>query len=98
MRKYKGNAPSGDEWQLVGEAYADNVVWLIYEKAQDKSDEWFAVKVIADGFAFNKANYWTAVNKQTGQITMTRDMRIMEANRPELLTEVMAVLDGRTWV
>jgi hypothetical protein len=47
---------------------------------------------VANGRAANKANYWLARNKLTGQIGFARDFIRMRETRPELYEQVEAII------
>jgi hypothetical protein len=59
-KNYRGNKPDGDGWEIVG-AVEDDLRWLVFVR-ENANSEWLSVKVVADGRAPNKANYWLGWN------------------------------------
>ena len=97
-RKYAGNVPSPNEgWEHVGTCLdADGIEWLVFSKSQKHTPEWLTYKIVANGRAANKANYWLTWNKLTGRIGFSRDYLCMRETRPELYEQVVdAILNGR---
>ena len=92
-KMYVGNIPQPEEgWRQMGQCNdADDVQWLIFGKAQDHSTEWMTIKIVANGRARHKANYWLAKNIETGQIGFARDYAHMRDSRPELHANVEAI-------
>ena len=92
---YLGNAPSADEgWDRIGSYLDDDgIEWLAFVKAQDHSPDWRTVKIVANGRAELKANYWLAKNISTGQIGYARDYVLMRDNRPQLHARIESMLD-----
>lgn len=85
-KKYLGRKPDqGEGWQQIDSFLdGDEVEWLFYKKPQEHSNEWFTYKIVANGEAENKANYWLVRNNQTKQIGFGKDFSIMRNNRPDL--------------
>jgi len=53
---YEGIHKTEDGWQLLGSAGVyDGVNWMVHK--QDQKGDWSKVKVVANGWAYNKANY-----------------------------------------
>lgn len=55
MKKYMGNRPEGFDWLEIGVVEDEGVRWLVFIRPDE---EWSTVKVVADGRALGKANYW----------------------------------------
>ena len=93
-KMYAGNPPAdGDGWIQVGKCLdGDEVEWLVFSKAQEHTPDWMTYKIVANGRARNKANYWMVRNASTGQIGFSRDYVYMRDNRPELHAQVDAIL------
>lgn len=93
-RKYAGNVPDPNEgWVHVGTCRdADGIEWLVFSKSQDHTPDWCTYKVVANGYAANKANYWLARNKVTGRFGFARDYICMLETRPELHEQVEAII------
>ena len=70
---------------------SDEVEWLVFSKAQEHTPDWLTYKIVANGRARNKANYWLVRNASTGQIGFSRDYVYMRDNRPELHAQVDAI-------
>lgn len=59
-KRYRGHKPKTDDWDFLGPIETDGR-WLVYARP-DPSNEWTSVKVVADGRAQGKANYWLGWN------------------------------------
>jgi hypothetical protein len=59
-KRYLGHKPKTDDWDFLGPIEADGK-WLVYIRP-DQESEWSSVKVVADGRAVGKANYWLGWN------------------------------------
>ena len=97
MAIHKGNIPDlGKGWHQAGCCVdGDKVSWIVFRREQAHSSEWVYYKIVADGKAKNKANYWLAKNEATGQIGFSRDFAVMRENRPELHNKVEAIMGPR---
>jgi len=96
MRTYLGQVPKmADGWELL-EKYTDDdqVAWLVFRRGQEHTPDWSTYKVVADGRAANKANYWLVRNDRTGQIGFARDYASMRENRPKLHSKIERILIG----
>lgn len=95
-RKYAGNVPDPNEgWEHVGTCRdADGIEWLVFSKSQKHTQDWCTYKVVANGRAANKANYWLTGNKPTGRIGFSRDYVCMRETRPELYAQVETIIKG----
>lgn len=83
-KSYAGRVPNHNEgWRLVGKVY-EEVDWLVFRKEQAHSQEWATYKVVADGKATNKANYWLVRNDLTKQIGFARDFVLLREHRPKV--------------
>ena len=94
---YQGKKPDESKcWELIN-SFIDsfNIEWLIYEQKQKHSDEWLTYKVVANGKAINKANYWFARNIKTKQIGFARDMATMKEYKPDLFIYVNDLMETR---
>jgi len=49
---------------------------------------------VANGRARGKANYWLVRNSQDGKIGFARDFALLRENRPDIHTQVEAILNG----
>ena len=67
--------------------------WLVFSKSQQHTPDWMTFKIVANGRARNKANYWLARNIRTGQIGYCRDYVYMRDNRPELHEQVEEIFE-----
>lgn len=92
-KMYAGKIPDQDQgWQQVGVCKdSDEVEWLVFRKGQDHTPDWSTYKVVANGRALAKANYWLVRNDTTGQIGFARDYVFMRDNRPELHAQIEAI-------
>lgn len=88
-RTYVGNAPGYDDWECVDVFLSEGIEWHLYRKFE-KANEWDDYKLVADGAAETKANYWLGWNgKRTNRVN---DWRTLEDNRPELHALVLKFL------
>lgn len=79
-----------DGWELIGDI-DDDVRWLVFVR-QRVSSAWLQAKVIADGCAPCKANYWLGWNGE--RFSQKRDTEMMAEHRPDLLDSVERMLEG----
>lgn len=95
-KMYAGNPPAdGEGWSQVGKCWdGDGVEWLVFSKSQKHTQDWRTYKIMANGRAANKANYWLTGNKLTGRIGFSRDYICMRETRPELHAQVEAIIKG----
>jgi hypothetical protein len=95
-KMYQGNMPDpADGWKKIGSTVYGGVEWFVWEKVQEHSTEWFNYKIVANGRAEAKANYWLSRNKFTGQIAFARDFAGMRSNHPELHLNVEKIINGK---
>lgn len=89
-RMYQGNHPEPHKgWRIADRlSKLDGVEWLLYEQDQPHTHEWKNYKIVADGAAPSKANYWMAKNIVTGQLGFSRDLAAMRTTRPGLHAQV----------
>lgn len=93
---YVGNLPSVENgWRKLGVCIDNNVEWLIFSKPQHHSIDWRTYKIVANGKALNKANYWMVRNNATGQLGFIRDYAHMRTTRPELHAKVEQMIEGK---
>lgn len=96
MRKFKGNPPNGDDWELISSVFYCGVDWLVH--ARHKPDEHGAgfldVKVSANGFAPAKANYWIQWQIERLRPRKGKDLTIMRDNRSELVKKITEEVIG----
>lgn len=93
-RRYAGNVPGPNEgWVHIGTCRdEDGMEWLVFSKSQKHTQDWRTYKVVANGRAANKANYWLTRNKITGRIGFSRDYVYMRDCRPDLYAQVEAII------
>jgi hypothetical protein len=91
-RSFTGNQPVGEKWRM-GEKIADarGADWIIWYHLAALDQGYVNFKIVADGEAKRKANYWIARNK--AGVSRNRDVVILKENNPYLFGEVMACLD-----
>ena len=92
-KMYAGKIPESEEgWNQIGSHKdADDVEWLVFSKSQEHTPDWTTYKIVANGRARDKANYWLVRNNKTGQIGFARDYVFMRENRPELHAKVESI-------
>jgi hypothetical protein len=96
MRTYLGQVPSlAEGWKQINR-YTDDegIAWLVFRRSQEHTPDWSTYKVVAEGRALRKANYWLVRNDRTGQIGFARDYVSMRTNRPKLHEHVERILKG----
>jgi hypothetical protein len=90
VKMYKGKKPRTDGWEHIGDIEQDGR-WLVFVR-QNADIDWLTAKVVADGRAQGKANYWLGWNgKRFAQQT---DAFAMVQGRPELMHKVEQMLEG----
>lgn len=93
-KTYAGNHPvDGSGFEIIGVTNVARINWFIYLKRQEHSIEWVNIKVCAENRADMKANYWFALNTETGDIGFGRDYASMQAKRNDLFVEVMRIIN-----
>lgn len=98
QKMYKGNPPDEtDGWKNIYSCeLKDKTKWNIFVRDQDHTHDWKTYKVVADGRAMNKANYWLARNIETGQIGFGRDFVHMKTRRPQLHAVMEKLFEKQT--
>ena len=93
-KTYRGNLPQdGEGWSRVGQwSDPDDVEWIVFSKPQEHSEDWMTFKIVANGRAKNKANYWLVKNISTGQLGFARDYVHMRENRADLHAKVESII------
>lgn len=93
-KMFAGNPPAGEGWRQIGKCWDsdEEVEWMVFSRQQDHAPEWVTVKVVANGRARNKANYWLVKNIETEQIGFAKDYVLMCERRPDLHAQVYAIL------
>jgi hypothetical protein len=97
LKGYLGNVPSeADGWQQIGSCQdGDGADWLVFAKSQGHDPEWQTLKIVANGRAQGKANYWFGLHAKTGRVAFSRDAALLAAHRPKLHAAVTALLEGQ---
>ncbi len=90
MKRYLGHKPKTDDWNFLGSVEADGN-WFVYVRP-DPSNGWSSVKVVADGRALGKANYWLGWNGQ--RFSRHADLPLL-LNRSGLARAVEDMLKAR---
>jgi hypothetical protein len=95
MKSYRGNPPDTSEgWRRVRSCFdAEKIEWRVFAKPQPHTNDWLTFKIVANGHAPRKANYWVVLNTMTGQIGYTRDFATMREHRPELHAKIEELFD-----
>lgn len=95
-KSYKGKIPDFSEgWRIAGTVDNEGE-WIVFKKRQEHSPEWVTYKVVANGKAINKANYWLVRNEVTGQIGFSRDFVLLREHRPKIHKYVEEVIFNKT--
>jgi len=96
-KMYAGKIPNQlDGWVQIGTCKEQDggVEWLVFKKPQAHTPDWFTYKIVANGRARGKANYWLVRNSQDGKIGFARDYVLLRENRPDIHAQVEAILNG----
>jgi hypothetical protein len=93
MKTYAGSVPrSEDGWRLLASLYViSDGGWAVYVKHQPEG-KWANYRVVAQGRAYRKANYWLAQELTTGRMAEVRDFGLLRQGRPGLYKAVMQLL------
>lgn len=76
-----------DGWERMGswvDKKENGLEWIFFIKPQSHSQDWATYKVVANGKALRKANYWFGFNSRTDAFAFIKDISIMKENRMEL--------------
>ena len=94
-RMYSGKKPLlADGWIFKCELVDDiGQKWIVFAKNQIHSSTWVTYKVVADGKALNKANYWVVKNLYSGKLAFCYDMATMREKRKFLYDQFEKFLD-----
>jgi hypothetical protein len=94
-KMYAGKVPTPNEdWRLLKTVPnpSDKTSWMVFCKPQEHTQDWVTYKIVANGRAQHKANYWFVRNSSTGQIGFAKDFAIMRETRPDLHAQVESLL------
>jgi hypothetical protein len=95
MAMYKGNRDLSDEWEELfelREMYGSE--WSVFARDTDPTGRYLSVKLLADDYVENKANYWMSWDKQRKRLTSRGlDAKLLKDNRPELYKFVVKNLE-----
>ena len=89
-KTYKGNKPEDPRWSQIGE-FEDDVRWFVFVRENDDSP-WLSVKVVADGRAKKKGNYWLGWNGS--RFAQRSDVNPLMSQRPNLYGYVEALMSA----
>lgn len=96
MKNYQGKIPSTDNgWEFDKTFEAYGIEWLMYIKPQPHSDDWVTCKIVANGKATGKANYWFVFNMSENRVGFSRDLMVMQNTRPVLFSMIIERLHGK---
>ncbi len=84
-QKFRGNAPVTDEWMHLHSFHHEDLDWSLFFRVRDQSG-WISGKLVVDGKAPRKANYW--IGWRDGRLARTRDAGTLYTGRPELYEQV----------
>lgn len=90
-KRYSGKKPRDDCWRQIG-TVEDKPDWLVFIRPATDSD-WMSVKVVADGRAVGKANYWLGWNGS--RFSRQADL-VLLMDRPKVLQGVEHLLRDET--
>ncbi len=95
MAMYKGNRNLSDDWEElfeIRELYDSK--WSVFARDTDPTGRYLSVKLLADDYVENKANYWMSWDKQRKRLTSRGlDAKLLKDNRPELYKFVIKNLE-----
>lgn len=90
-KMYAGKA--SEAWRHIGTCLdSDNSEWLFFSKAQKHTADWKTYKIVANGLAQSKANYWTTRNSVDGSVGFSMDYFYMREKRPALYDQVESII------
>ena len=84
-QKFRGNAPATDEWMHLHSFHHEDLDWRLFFRVRDQSG-WISGKLVVDGKAPRKANYW--LGWRHGRLARTRDAGTLYTGRPELYEQI----------
>ncbi len=90
VKTYTGKKPRTDGWQQIGVIENDGQWWMFVK--ENAENGWASVKVVADGRARGKANYWLGWDGK--RFANFKDTLAMVQHRPELLHKVERMLEA----
>lgn len=84
IKSYKGNPPDGwDELFETREFYGSE--WRVFTRDTDQNGRYLSVKLAANDYVDNKANYWLSWDKHKNRLTSRgMDSKLLKDNRPDL--------------
>ena len=85
-QKFRGNAPTTDEWMHLHSFRHEDLDWRLFFRVKDQSGGWISGKLVVDGKAPRKANYW--LGWRDGRFARTRDAGTLYTGRQELYEQV----------
>lgn len=85
-QKFRGNAPATDEWMHLHSFHHEDLDWFLFFRVKENSAGWISGKLVVDGKAPRKANYW--LGWRDGRFARTRDAGSLYIGRPELYEQV----------
>jgi hypothetical protein len=85
-QKFRGNAPVTDEWMHLHSFHHEDLDWRLFFRVKDQSGGWISGKLVVDGRAPRKANYW--LGWRDGRFARTRDAGTLYTGRQELYEQV----------
>lgn len=93
-KRWMGNPPATAEGWKQKAWCTDKlgIGWLVFHRPQASGSGWIDFKIVADGKAPGKANYWLSSNPNLQKIAQNRDLALMKANRPELYKQIAQVV------
>jgi len=84
-QNFRGNAPATDEWMHLHSFHHEDLDWRLFFRVRDPSG-WISGKLVVDGKAPRKANYW--LGWRDGRLARTRDAGSLYIGRPELYEQI----------
>lgn len=93
-RKFRGNAPLGEGYLVLGRARADGE-WLVYGKLK-AGEAWMTVKVVSAQPRAHKANFWIGWDGK--RFAQHKDYVTLLQHHPDLVQAVEEVLAGQAGV
>ena len=92
-QKFKGNAPDphNEEWIHLHTFRHEDLDWRLFFRVKDQSGGWISGKLVVEGKAPRKANYW--IGWRDGRLARTRDAGTLYAGRQELYEQVESFIN-----
>lgn len=96
MAMYKGNRDLSNDWEELFELREIyGAEWSVFSRDTDPGGRYLGLKLLANGYVENKANYWLSWDRKRNRLTSRGlDAKLLKDNRPELFQFVIRNLES----